>query len=299
VPPEDSIRCDQRRDLREHATAQALAEDGETPPFVVTQLQASPVQLSLENPILLAQEFDHVPLLPFHPAEERCDKEMQRNHCASLRHPHRRSSFKILRSPFLAEKIILSVHTGLRRGSLFHLRWDYVDFLNRVVRIPRTKSGRPHAVPLNATVLTTLQALYTERIPDCPFVFANETGRHAGKPVKDVKNGFHTALEIAEIKDFTWHDLRHTFASWLVMKGASLRSVAELLGHRGLRMVMRYAHLSPAYLSAEVGLLDAPAPTPPPLEPHADKRARKGQRAAKPDQRPAKVVEFPSVLPET
>ena len=46
------------------------------------------------------------------------------------------------------------------------------------------------------------------------------------------------------------------------MKGASLRSVAELLGHRGLRMVMRYAHLSPAYLSAEVGLLDAPAPPP-------------------------------------
>ena len=62
-------------------------------------------------------------------------------------------------SPWLAEKIILSVHTGLRRGSLFHLRWDQVDFLNRVLRIPRTKSGRPHAVPLNATVLTTLQAL--------------------------------------------------------------------------------------------------------------------------------------------
>ena len=75
---------------------------------------------------------------------------------------------------------------------------------------------------------------------------------------QDVKNAFQTALETADIKDFTWHDLRHTFASWLIMKGASLRSVAELLGHRGLRMVMRYAHLSPAYLSAEVGLLDAP-----------------------------------------
>jgi integrase len=75
-------------------------------------------------------------------------------------------------SPFLAEKIILAVHTGLRRGSLFNLRWDHVDFLNRVVRIPRTKSGRPHAVPLNATVLTTLQTLYTERVPDCPYVFA-------------------------------------------------------------------------------------------------------------------------------
>ena len=48
---------------------------------------------------------------------------------------------RIVTSPFLAEKIILSVHTGLRRGSLFHLRWDNVDFLNRVVRIQRTKSG--------------------------------------------------------------------------------------------------------------------------------------------------------------
>jgi hypothetical protein len=188
----------------------------------------------------------------------------------------------------VAEKIILSVHTGLRRGSLFQLRWEQVDFLNRLLRIPRTKSGRPHAVPLNATVLTTLQALFNQRIPHCPYAFAHATGRKAGEPVQDVKNAFQTALEIADIKDFTWHDLRHTFASWLIMKGASLRSVAELLGHRGLRMVMRYAHLSPAYLSAEVGLLDAPMqPAPRP------ERATKGQRAAKGVRRPAKVVEFP------
>jgi hypothetical protein len=92
----------------------------------------------------------------------------------------------------------------------------------------------------------------------CPYAFPHATGRKAGEPVQDVKNAFQTALEMAEIKDFSWHDLRHTFASWLIMKGASLRSVAELLGHRGLRMVMRYAHLSPAYLSAEIRLLDAP-----------------------------------------
>jgi hypothetical protein len=74
------------------------------------------------------------------------------------------------------------------------------------------------------------------------------------------------------------------------MKGASLRSVAELLGHRGLRMVMRYAHLSPAYLSAEVGLLDAPAPPP------STERAKKGQRAAKSDPKPAKGVKFPKKI---
>jgi integrase len=202
---------------------------------------------------------------------------------------------KTIESPRLAEKILLSVHTGLRRGSLFHLRWDNVDFLNRRVRIPRTKSGRPHAIPLNATVVTTLQALFTERVPDCPYVFAHTAGRNAGQPVKDVKNGFHTALEIAEIKDFTWHDLRHTFASWLIMKGASLRSVAELLGHRGLRMVMRYAHLSPAYLSSEVALLDAATRMPPlPEETRGGKRARKGQRAPRRDQAQAKVVKFPN-----
>jgi Phage integrase family len=143
-------------------------------------------------------------------------------------------------------------------------------------------------------VLTTLQALYNERIHDCPYAFAHATGRKAGEPVQDVKNAFQTALETAEIKDFTWHDLRHTFASWLIMKGASLRSVAELLGHRGLRMVMRYAHLSPEHLSAEVGLLDpTTAPSPAPTETARSERARKGQRAAKRDQQPAKVVEFP------
>ncbi len=187
---------------------------------------------------------------------------------------------KIETSPFLAEKIILSVHTGLRRGSLFHLRWDQVDFLNRVLRIQRTKSGRPHALPLNATVLTTLQALYNQRIPDCPYAFPHATGRKADEPVQDVKNAFHTALETAEIKDFTWHDLRHTFASWLIMKGASLRSVAELLGHRGLRMVMRYAHLSPEHLSTEVGPLDSTTARPlAPTETGRSKRARKGQRS--------------------
>ena len=142
-------------------------------------------------------------------------------------------------------------------------------------------------MPLNATALATLQALYHERVSESPFVFPRATGRKAGEPVWDVKNAFHTALAAAKIADFTWHDLRHTFASWLMMKGASLRAVAELLGHRGLRMVLRYAHLSPAYLTAEVRLLDV---TPPRGD---DERARKGQGARAPRGGQAKVAKFP------
>jgi integrase len=163
-------------------------------------------------------------------------------------------------SPYLEEKIVVAAHTGLRRGNLFNLRWDQVDLANRVMRIPRTKSGRTLSLPLNATALGILERLFKARAADCAYVFPHKSGPKKGEPVQDIKNGFHAAVELAEIENFTWHDLRHTFASWLTMKGASLRSVGELLGHQSMKMTMRYAHLSPAFLSAEVSLLDPPAP---------------------------------------
>jgi integrase len=176
-------------------------------------------------------------------------------------------------SPYLIEKIILAAHTGLRRGSLFNLRWDHIDLEHRVLRIPRTKSGRPLSVPLNVTAHDTLTALHEARDPISPYVFPHRVGPNAGAPVMDIKNGFHAALELAKIDDFTWHDLRHTFASWLMMRGASLRSVAELLGHTSMKMTMRYAHLSPAFLSAEVSLLDPPKPPPADEPPSSAKTA--------------------------
>jgi integrase len=127
------------------------------------------------------------------------------------------------------------------------------------------------SLPLNATTISTLQALHAAGSLVSPYVFPHTAGPKAGEQVRDIKNGFHKALILAEIQGFAWHDLRHTFASWLMMRGASLRSVAELLGHQSLKMTMRYAHLSPAFLSAGIGLLDPP--TPPKSK---SKRASKG-----------------------
>ncbi len=197
-------------------------------------------------------------------------------------------------SPYLEEKIVLAAHTGLRRGSLFDLQWDQIDLANSVMRIPRTKSGRPLSVPLNATAKGTLEKLSKSREPENPYVFPHKLGKNAGEPVHDVKNGFHAALELAGIEDFTWHDLRHTFASWLMMRGASLRSVAELLGHQSIKMTMRYAHLSPTFLSAEVSLLDPPPP-PAPTTPKGkakSKRARKGRSGPVSDSAETDVSDF-------
>jgi Phage integrase family len=150
------------------------------------------------------------------------------------------------------------------------------------------------SLPLNATATAVIEKLYADRNPESPWVFPHKTGKKAGQPVQDIKNGFHAALDLAEIENFTWHDLRHTFASWLMMRGAALRSVAELLGHQSIKMTMRYAHLSPAFLTAEVSLLDppaAPAPPPPPKT-EKGKRARKGQPRSEATQVVVEMREF-------
>ena len=184
---------------------------------------------------------------------------------------------EVQHSPLLADKITLAVHTGLRRGNLFHLRWES-DRLSEP-GAPRTAhqgESSPRR-PAQQDRRGDTHAPVCRPLRQAPYVFPHLGGKHEGQPVMDVKNAFHTAVDAAGIEDFRWHDLRHTFASWLVMRGASLRAVADLLGHRSLRMVMRYAHLSPAYLAAEVGLLDETGTMP---ERRGTPRARKGQRGA-------------------
>lgn len=84
------------------------------------------------------------------------------------------------------------------------------------------------------------------------YVFCDENG----KPCVNIQNGFKAACRRARITDFRFHDLRHTFASHLVMVGVNLRTVQELMGHKDIKMTMRYSHLSPEHRQEAVGLLD-------------------------------------------
>jgi integrase len=131
----------------------------------------------------------------------------------------------------------LALQTGLRQGEQYSARWRDVDFEQRVLTVPLDKGGKTSHVPLNAAALLALRELRRQH---------GESGLVCGG-VRSPRAWFEAAIEAAKIDGFTWHCLRHTFASRLVMSGADLRTVAELLRDKTLAMVMRYAHLAPDY----------------------------------------------------
>jgi integrase len=177
---------------------------------------------------------------------------------------------------YLHALVVLALQTGMRRGELFGLRWGHVDFSRGVLIVDRSKNGRRREVPMTTTAYTVLREL-REKAKDADGPVFGSNGRAFG----DVKHGFTTACVKAGINpkrpsktdpgkrtpkadppppsrpQFRFHDLRHTAASWLVMNGAALQDVRELLGHRDLQMTLRYAHLSPAHLRSAIGRLDA------------------------------------------
>jgi integrase len=153
-------------------------------------------------------------------------------------------------------KLVVALHTGLRRGEQFRLRWEDVDFRTGIVTIPDSKSGEARHIPMNDTVRTVLRAL-PSRLKSA-WVFPSEAGETPLDAQNFVNRVFLPALRRAQIRNFHWHDLRHTFASRLVMAGVDLRTVQELLGHKTLAMTLRYAHLSPEHRLEAVQRLNRP-----------------------------------------
>ncbi|HVT15017.1 MAG TPA: site-specific integrase [Thermoanaerobaculia bacterium] len=147
--------------------------------------------------------------------------------------------------------VVLAVSTGGRRGELMGLRWRDLDLVGGAAILDQTKNGDRRRLPLTGLVLEMLSERSKVRRLDDDFVFADQEGR-----AEFPRYAWKAAVAEAGLSDFRFHDLRHSAASYLAMNGATLAEIAEVLGHRTLQMVKRYAHLSPQHTTAVVARMN-------------------------------------------
>jgi site-specific recombinase XerD len=149
--------------------------------------------------------------------------------------------------PNCVPQLDIALHTGMRKSEQFTVMWDQVDFAQKNIHLVKTKNGSERYVSLNSQALAVLQSLKEThdrlKLPDDSTLFLSRQA----KPISDPREWFSTACEEARITGVTWHTLRHTFASRLVMAGVDLKTVQDLMGHKTIAMTARYAHLSPSH----------------------------------------------------
>ncbi|MEN2994231.1 MAG: site-specific integrase [Thermodesulfovibrio sp.] len=149
--------------------------------------------------------------------------------------------------------VFTAINTGMRKGEILNLKWSNVDLKNGIILVEKTKNNERREIPMNDSLKALFRRLYSQRRLDTEYVFINPQN---GKRYVDLKKSFNTACKKAGLKDFHFHDLRHTFASQLVMSGVDLKTVQELLGHKTINMTLRYAHLSEAHKKEAVKTLE-------------------------------------------
>lgn len=152
--------------------------------------------------------------------------------------------------------ILLSLNTGSRRGELFDLTWENVDLDRRILTVTgaTAKSKRTRHIPLNREATSVLRAWRDQTEGGPGLVFKNDNGERFYR----VDTSWRRLLRNGAITGFRWHDMRHHFASRLVMGGVDLNTVRELLGHSDYAMTLRYAHLAPEHKMKAVEVLDRP-----------------------------------------
>jgi integrase len=149
-------------------------------------------------------------------------------------------------------EILVALHSGMRRSEQYviedcagsGLKWEHLDFRAGLLRLPRSKHGKSREIPMNSVLRGILLGIKRLR-----------AGSELVFPIGSPSKWFQQLSTESKIRDFSWHCLRHTFASRLVMKGVDLRTVQELMGHRTIITTMRYAHLAPGHLAQAVECL--------------------------------------------
>lgn len=144
--------------------------------------------------------------------------------------------------------VTLALSTGARQGEIMSLQWKDVDFERRIITLHHTKNGERRTLPITNHTFALLKAHHEAKSAYSDYVFPSP---RADRPVI-MRAAWERALELAELNDFHFHDLRHTAASYLAMNGATPAEIAEVLGHKTLAMVKRYAHLSESHVASVV-----------------------------------------------
>lgn len=140
---------------------------------------------------------------------------------------------------------VVSVYTGMRWGEQYSLLWNQVDLTRKVIMLTETKNGSVRNVPLNSFALAAI--IRQKRKVPCGS--ENAVFPRPG-PSSDCRWWFEPAVDEAKISDYTWHNNRHTFCSWLAMAGVTTREIMALAGHKTIAMAARYSHLSPEATAA-------------------------------------------------
>lgn len=144
------------------------------------------------------------------------------------------------KNPYLFTIVVLAVSTGMRCSEILNLSWNNVDLETRRIVLHQTKNGERRGLPLVGLAYELIYKLSKHRRLDTYLLFPGKKPQH---PVK-IRSSWDRAVKTAEIKNFRFHDLRHTAASYLAMNKATLSEIADILGHKTLSMVKRYSHIS-------------------------------------------------------
>lgn len=149
--------------------------------------------------------------------------------------------------------VTLSLKTGMRRGELFDLEWHSINFEQKIITVvaETAKSKKSRHIPLSPTAIEALRNWQKQAPSMSGRVFPSDSGGR----LDNVRKSWASILDLAEIADFRWHDMRHDFASKLVMRGVPLNTVRELCGHADLNTTLRYAHLAPDHKADAIALI--------------------------------------------